>query len=271
MTQENTPLSLRAFVEQVLRESGLEEYYRNDKSDPDQERLANLGELVTSAQQFEDEYTWEIQIDDEADEQSDPSLTEKLLLLLERISLVSDVDSVQDSEGSVTLMTLHAAKGLEFSAVAMIGVEDGLLPHERSQNSQHEQEEERRLCFVGMTRAMHHLFLTHVRYRTIFGQTRPAIPSRFLMELPEEPIERIDVSDEADEDDWLDTGRRQRSEAQRAAGAFPPGTRVRHPQFGIGVVREVSPMGAHTRVRVAFNDVGVKTLILQYARLQRVG
>ena len=260
--------SLRTFVEQVLRESGLEDHYRNDKSDPEQERLANLGELVSSAQQFEDEYTWEIQVDDE--QASDPALGEKLLAWLERITLVSDVDAVQDDEGSVTLMTLHAAKGLEFPVVAMVGVEDGLLPHERAQSDDRGEEEERRLCFVGMTRAMRHLLLTHVRYRTVFGQTRPALPSRFLSELPEDPVEHIDVADDEDEADPFDTGERQRDEAKRAAGGFPPGTRVRHPQFGVGTVRDVSPMGAHTRARVAFDDVGPKTLILQYARLQRL-
>ncbi|MFW6060323.1 MAG: ATP-dependent helicase, partial [Phycisphaeraceae bacterium] len=260
--------TLRIFVERVLQDSGLEEYYRNDKSDPDQERLANLGELVTSAQQFEDEYTWEIQVD--GDGHAAP-LAEKLLAFLERISLVSDIDAVQDSEGSVTLMTLHAAKGLEFPVVAMIGVEDGLLPHERSQNDQREEEEERRLCFVGITRAMRHLLLTHARYRTIFGMTRPAIPSRFLMELPEDHIEHLDVSDEMDGDEArLDAGRQQRAQAQRAATAFPVGTRVRHPQFGLGTVRDVNPMGAHARVRVAFDEVGAKTLILEYARLQRI-
>ena len=273
-TKSEDEPSLRALVEQILRESGLEDYFRNDKSDPDQERLANLGELVSSAQQFEDELNWEVQLDEDANDAErpqDPALSEKLINLLERISLVSDVDAVQDAEGSVTLMTLHAAKGLEFPAVAMIGVEDGLLPHERSQSNQQEEEEERRLCFVGITRAMRHLVMSHVRYRTIFGQTRPAIPSRFLMELPEEPVKHIDVSDEVESQDGFDGGGRQRADAQRAADGFPPGTRVKHPQFGVGTVRDTSAVGAHTRARVQFDDAGTKTLILQYARLQRVG
>ncbi len=125
----NVEPSLRGFVEDMLRDSGLETFYRNDKSDPDQERLANLGELVTSAQQFEEEFDLRGRAGQANSRR--PILREKLLGFLERIALVSDADSVDPEQGAVTLMTLHAAKGLEYPVVAMIGVEDGLLPHER--------------------------------------------------------------------------------------------------------------------------------------------
>ena len=169
-------LKLANFVELVLEESSLEDFYRNDKSDIDKERVANLGELINSAAQFEDDYVGEIQNEDDRNEPN-VNLTELLIGYLEQIALVSDVDAIESDQGSVTLMTLHAAKGLEFNTVAMIGVEDGLLPHDRSQNDDNELEEERRLCFVGITRAMKKLFMTHARYRTIFGQTQPTIPS----------------------------------------------------------------------------------------------
>ncbi|MEX2389282.1 MAG: UvrD-helicase domain-containing protein, partial [Phycisphaeraceae bacterium] len=236
-------ISLRELVERVLMESTLEEHYRNDKSDPDQERLANLGELVSSAQQFEEDYLNEREEAASGGDDQPVTLSDKLLALLERISLVSDVDGVDEGEGAVTLMTLHAAKGLEFPVVAMIGVEDGLLPHQRSTQSEEGEEEERRLCFVGMTRAMRRLYMTSTKYRTVFGQTMPVIPSRFLAELPPEPVERHDVTEDTMDDfDAFDspTGG-QRSQALREASLFPPGTRVRHPQFGIGRVRSVTP------------------------------
>ena len=262
--------SLRQLVEDVLRESGLEEAVRNDKSDPDQERLANLGELVTSVQQYEEEAEFEATQSDEGDGLP-PTLAEKLLGFLERVALVADVDSVDPDQGAVTLMTLHTAKGLEFPAVAIVGVEDGLLPHERGLKDDTELEEERRLCFVGVTRAMRRLLLTHARYRTIFGQTMPVIPSRFLEEIPREHQRRSDVSDEAlDAEERAHAAWRQKTAAGRAGDAMPPGTLVRHPQFGLGRITDVAPIGSHTRARVEFNTVGSKTLILQYARLEVV-
>ena len=265
-----TDLSLRRFVEQVLRESGLEQYYRNDKSDPDHERLMNLGELVSSAQQFEDEF------DLPADQSQEmPTLSDKLEAYLEQISLVSDVDAVDSEQGSVTLMTLHAAKGLEFPVVAMIGLEDGLLPHSISQSESRELEEERRLCFVGITRAQQRLAMTYTRHRTIFGQLQSTIPSRFLDELPVGSMQQEDLSDQTN---GLTGGRHmvwlsQDSQAQPdddEEGAFPPGALVRHPQFGLGRIIEIRAGGAQSRARVEFNTAGVKTLILQYARLERV-
>ncbi len=269
-SSEHEP-TLKEFVEDVLRESGLEDYYRNDKSDPDKERLANLGEFISFASQFEDDYVFEQQ----TEEDTTPSLGQKLLALLERISLISDVDAVKGEQGAVTLMTLHAAKGLEYHTVAMIGVEDGLLPHDRSRQNENELEEERRLCFVGITRAMRSLMLTHAKYRTIFGQTMPTIPSQFLAELPEEVLDREDLTQDAyetgDDEDFIDEeATAQRERAQRHAGHFPPGTLVRHPQFGLGRVVQTSAVGSHTRARIEFTTAGAKTLILQYARLEKV-
>jgi DNA helicase II / ATP-dependent DNA helicase PcrA len=266
----STEPSLRQLVEDVLRESGLEEALRNDKSDPDQARLANLGELVTSVQQYEEEAEFEATQSEQGDGMP-PTLAEKLLGFLERVALVADVDSVDPDQGAVTLMTLHTAKGLEFPVVTMVGVEDGLLPHERGLKDDKELEEERRLCFVGVTRAMKRLLLTHARYRTIFGQTMPVIPSRFLDEIPREHQRRNDVSDDAlDAEERGHAAWRQKTAAGRAANAMPPGTLVRHPQFGLGRITDVSPIGSHTRARVDFNTAGVKTLILQYARLEVV-
>jgi ATP-dependent DNA helicase UvrD/PcrA len=276
---QDTAMSLRGFVEKVLRDSGLHDYYLNDKSDPDAERIANLGELVSYAQVFEDEFepadafdavmeTGEVVANTSGGDTSG-GVGVKLAAFLEQISLVSDVDAIDAGQGAVTLMTLHAAKGLEFPAVAMIGVEDGLLPHEQASHSETEIEEERRLCFVGITRAMKRLTMSHARYRLVFGQTQPTIPSRFLNELPADQVEREDATDHGDA--WSgDVGAAQRDEAAMAAVQFPPGTLVRHPMFGLGRVITVSPRGAHTKARVQFQHAGIKTLILQYAKLEKI-
>ncbi len=257
--------SLRELVERVLRESGLEDFYRGESGDPDQDRLANLGELVSSAQQFEDQYAFELEMDGV---ERQPTLAEKLLAFLERVALVSDVDGLEGGDGAVTLMTLHAAKGLEFPLVALIGFEDGLLPHERANVNAEELEEERRLAFVGITRAERHLYLTHALRRTVYGQTLPTIQSRFVRELPMDALEVIDESESAFEDD----GRAEvmRSRADRTAMMYPPGSRVRHPQFGLGQVVTIGRTSSGTRARVMFERLGEKTLVLEYARLERV-
>jgi len=282
--------TLRGFVEDVIAESGLEAYYRNDTSDPDRERLANLGELVTSAQQFEEELLLEAEQEQDGASQT-LSLSDKLLGFLERIALVADADTVQSDQGLVTLMTLHAAKGLEFPAVAVIGVEDGLLPHSRSSETAEDLEEERRLLFVGITRAEKHLYLCHAKYRTVFGQSGPTVKSRFFNELPADVIEPVDASDDGtyfDPDPWGDTptgstrrpdgslkrkrslGQAQRGVATGLAAEYPPGTIVRHKTFGLGRVVTVATTGASTRAKICFNTAGNKTLVLQYARLERV-
>ncbi|XAL99226.1 UvrD-helicase domain-containing protein [Phycisphaeraceae bacterium D3-23] len=269
VTISNEESSFRFFVERVLRESGLEDFYRNDKSDPDQERLANLGELVTSAQQFEQELVAEVQADSDGRVMHVP-LHDKLLGYLERVALVSDVDAVNSEMGSVTLMTLHAAKGLEFPAVAMIGFEDGLLPHQRANNDDKELEEERRLAFVGITRAEKRLYLSHARSRTVFGIPQSTMRSRFLDELPRDVVEEVDSADDRDPfgDDYSDQP--PRSVAAKQASLFPKGSKVRHAQFGIGEVLDVAAMGSISRATVRFNTHGRKTLILQYANLERL-
>ena len=276
---DTTDLSLRSLVERVLRESGLEKHYRNDRSDPEHERLMNLGELVSAAQQFEQEF--------DATPQQDASWQEgpagKLAAYLEQVSLVSDLDSVQSDQGAVTLMTLHAAKGLEFPAVAMIGLEDGLLPHMNSSSDPHKLEEERRLCFVGITRAQQRLAMTHTRYRTIFGRLGPSIPSRFLSELPPDHLRHEHLADEYDaslgDDDDLPTVHLNRHPGSSTGsgtrpdtndGELPPGTLVRHPQFGLGRILDVRNGGPQARARVQFNTAGTKTLILKYAHLETV-
>jgi DNA helicase-2/ATP-dependent DNA helicase PcrA len=199
--------TLHELVERVITESTLEAHYTKQAkasgAESDEERLDNLSELITSARDFEREYD---PADDPAaftDVESAqsgqvgeiPELLAMLRAYLESIALVADADAVDTSSGSVTLMTLHASKGLEFPAVAMIGLEEGSLPHSRANESQSELEEERRLAFVGITRAMKHLQITNANRRTIRGMSERMIPSRFLEEIGKE---HIIFSDHAD-------------------------------------------------------------------------
>ena len=284
--------SLSELVERVIRESGLEAHYlalsKAGKSEADLERPENLSELVSSARQFENEF------DPDSDPASFPGaeaaregrlaqippLLAMLRAYLESIALVADADAVDPEQGSVTLMTLHAAKGLEFKAVAIIGLEEGLLPHSRAQASDAELEEERRLFFVGITRAMRHLQVSSSRYRTIRGIPERTIPSRFLKELPREHVrfsEQADAladSDPFGDDDYSDdfgsSPRRAAGSGASSAGGLAVGAMVRHPQFGEGKVVSVTG-GLGARATVQFKSVGTKTLVLQYARLARIG
>ena len=299
--------SLAELVDRVIKESGLEAMYQKQaaqsQNESDAERLDNLAELVSSAREFEMEY------DPAGDAANDvpgrntagtavlPSVPPLLALLrafLESVALVADADSVDPSQGSVTLMTLHAAKGLEFPVVAMVGLEEGLMPHTRAvmSASEDEMEEERRLCFVGVTRAMRRLHLTAAKYRTLRGNFERTIPSRFLSEMPQSELLVSDQSEGADghEDSWDDQPRRlggggggglgggrplaaggsmPSSSPARASHGFGPGMKVRHPQFGMGVIRTVTS-GSQPRAIIEFKDAGTKTLVLEYARLTKV-
>ncbi|MDF1808706.1 MAG: UvrD-helicase domain-containing protein [Phycisphaerales bacterium] len=199
--------SLHELVERVITESGLEAHYKKQAkasgAESDEERLDNLSELITSARDFEREY-------DPADDPAAftdpetassgeigkiPELLAMVRAYLESIALVADADAVDSSTGCVTLMTLHASKGLEFPAVSMIALEEGTLPHSRANESQAELEEERRLAFVGITRAMKHLQITSANRRTIRGMSERTIPSRFLEEIGSEGIIMSDQTD----------------------------------------------------------------------------
>lgn len=259
--------SLRMLVERILRDSGLEEHFRIDKSDPDHQRLMNLGELVSAAGQFEEEF------DSSQPDDQPRSVSDKLDAYLRQVSLVSDVDGIDGDQGAVTLMTLHAAKGLEFPAVTMIGMEDGLLPHANSNTDLEKLEEERRLCFVGITRCQCHLALTHTQFRTIFGRIQPAIPSRFLEEMPDDHllVQGLAYSNRgANSDHSIEQIDFEQSEPQEDENELSAGTLVRHPKFGLGRVVDIRATGIQARARIAFNTAGTKTLVLQYANLEKV-
>jgi DNA helicase-2/ATP-dependent DNA helicase PcrA len=243
------PRPVREIVEAVLQRSGLEAALR-DVKDVDSDPLANVYELVSAAEQYDREHP-------------DGGLAE----WLHQISLVSDIDAVELTGGAVTLMTLHAAKGLEFPVVYIIGLEESLLPHRRAmRGDDSELEEERRLCFVGMTRAERKLTLSCAKYRTIRGIAERTVASRFLRELPAEEIE----SHVFDRDEDLSTahlGRCNHEDASQEVLEFHPGVRVRHEEYGDGTVASLDRRGRSILVRVQFDRHGPHSFVLDSAPL----
>jgi DNA helicase-2/ATP-dependent DNA helicase PcrA len=236
------PLIARVFVESGLEKSlelgGVKE----------QGALENVEELINAAAQY----------DAEAEEPS-------LLDYLQQVALFSDADSYDTSAERVALMTLHAAKGLEFENVFIIGLEEGLLPHERSYDDEEEMEEERRLFFVGMTRAKTGLNLSWARYRTVRGQMLRTVRSEFLEEAGIDlagPDAQADASDSTADDDHGQNG--------RPLPQFAGGQLVQHQHFGLGRVKEFVDMGENSIVVVTFNTGQTKTLMVKYANLSKV-
>jgi DNA helicase-2/ATP-dependent DNA helicase PcrA len=227
-------------MERVCAESGLTESL---KATDTKERgaLENVQELIGAA----------VRYDEEAEE---PSLID----YLHQIALFSDVDTYDASNDRVAFMTLHSAKGLEFENVFIIGVEDGLLPHERSSNNEDELEEERRLFFVGITRAKTGLYVSYALYRTVRGQTLRTIPSQFLFELGV-------AFQETDEDDAYFPD--DAAEIALAAESFTIGRMVRHESFGLGTIEDFIDMGENSVVVVKFSAGQTKSLMIKYANL----
>lgn len=179
-----------------------------------------------------------------------------LAVFLEQVTLVSDVDNWDDEADAVSMMTLHSAKGLEFSYVFMVGMEDGMFPNSRCAFDPGQLEEERRLCYVGITRAMQRLYLTCARYRTIYGMARNSMPSQFISEIPGELLEEVGAV----------RGPRLKEPQPRHIASFAPGEKIKHKVFGVGTVVNA----ANNEITVAFPERGVKVLDLDYAPVEKV-
>ncbi len=228
--------TMRSLMELVIERSGIERMLR--KEDPNAEdQLANVAELISAAAEFDKD-------------QPEGSLGDYLA----QVSLVSDADHMAGSGGAVTLMTLHAAKGLEFPVVAIIGMEEGCLPHSRAMGSNDQLEEERRLCFVGITRARQRLILSKAARRVIRGLSSSTATSQFLAQMPRDLLNI--VTHEPAEPVYIELDQSE----------FQIGQQVRHPAFGVGRIVEISPK----RAAVDFPRFGRKTLLLEFARLQPV-
>jgi DNA helicase-2/ATP-dependent DNA helicase PcrA len=245
-------------VELAARESGYLLELETDRSIEAQGRIENLQELSGVAMET-------------AAREPEAGLAE----FLELVSLVGDQDEYDEDESTVTLMTLHISKGLEFPVVFVVGMEDGVFPHFRSMTDSHELEEERRLAYVGITRAQQRLYLTHAWSRTLYGQTNYNPPSRFLGEIPSELVRAID------EDEGAVIGGsgsspnvsqiRAAVEGRREIPQISAGDTVLHERWGEGVVLTVSGSGTDAEATVRFEDVGEKRLLLAYAPLKKVG
>jgi len=233
----------------VLAESGMAQSLGATGADG-QDALENVNELINSAADY-----------DKQTEQ--PSLLD----YLQQISLFSDADAYDASSDCVRLMTLHAAKGLEFENAFIVGVEEGLLPHERSSAAENEEEleEERRLFFVGITRAIARLHISYARYRTVRGQGLRTIPSQFLFELGPDVTEQTEDSDY----DYDDIDEDQSAESESIAD-FSEGQLVRHDAFGLGRVEKFVDMGANSVVSIKFNSGQTKSLMVKFANLSKV-
>jgi len=250
LAKEVAGLALHEQVDHVLQGSGLIEHYKREKADRGEARVENLDELVSAARGFTPE----------GGEGELPPLE----AFLAHAVLESGEGQADAWEDCIQMMTLHTAKGLEFPMVFLCGMEDGLFPHQRSLNDIDGLEEERRLCYVGMTRAMKQLFLTYAEQRRLHGIDSYGQPSRFIKEVPDDLIEEV----------------RPRVQVSRpvAVGRFRPqesalpglrlGARVRHGKFGEGVVLNVEGDGPHARVEVRFEHQGTKVLMAQYANLE---
>jgi len=186
---------------------------------------------------------------------------------LDRTFLLGDADSIRD-DAPVLLMTLHAAKGLEFDTVFLVGMEEGLIPHMRAVQDPGQMEEERRLCYVGMTRARNRLILTRARERSYFGDRRITLPSRFLSEIPPECFDGPPGGSSARSTNTRPAPVREPAEEAARAPRFRPGQGVRHDRFGYGTVLRVEGAGEDAKLTVSFPGRGATRLLARFAGLK---
>ena len=255
-------LSLHELALQLLEDAGYMMMWQEENTQEATERVENLFEFISAIKDFE---------------AANPGAS--LSDFLDQVALIADIDNYEEKSDRLTLMTLHSAKGLEFKAVFLVGMEEGLFPHSRSAEDPSQLEEERRLCYVGMTRAREELYLFSARARSVYGESRYQARSRFIDEIDpqhillanEEPAPRKTVFTMPDEvyyspeDSSPSSGEAQEHEGQ--ALPWRVGMKVTHPSFGVGIIRERSGAGPDLKVTVNFKDAGVKKLAIKYAGL----
>ncbi len=263
LEREIQGLALHEQVDHVISSSGLIEHHRREKADRGEARVENLEELVSAARGFTGEGSEDLP---------------PLAAFLAHAVLESGEGQADAWEDCIQMMTLHTAKGLEFPVVFLSGMEDGLFPHQRSLNDIEGLEEERRLAYVGMTRAMQQLYLTYAEQRRLHGMDTYGAASRFIKEIPSDLIEevraRVPVARPLISGRFNTAGTLHGGALREAAGNGQPGmglgARVRHGKFGEGVILNLEGNGAHARVQVNFEQQGTKWLMLQYANLEPV-
>jgi len=246
-------LELYEQVDHVIQSSGLIEHFKKEKGERGEGRIENLLELVSAARGFSPE--------SEAESELSP-----LESFLAHAVLESGEGQADPYDDCVQMMTLHSAKGLEFPVVFLAGMEDGLFPHQRSVADLAGLEEERRLCYVGATRAMRQLYLTYAEQRRLYGIDTYGQPSRFISELPAELIEEIRPRLQVSRPLFV----KRSSTLEETPSSMRMGSRVRHTKFGDGVVLNFEGNGPHARIQVNFEGQGTKWLMLSYANLEVV-
>jgi DNA helicase-2/ATP-dependent DNA helicase PcrA len=233
----------------ILNDSGYIQDLQNQGTDEADNRLANLQELDNAILQFEED-------------SEEPTLEN----FLSNTSLSSDLDNLNEGQKSVSLMTLHSAKGLEFPIVFLVGMEQGLLPHNRSLTDPESLEEERRLCYVGVTRAQEKLYLTYAKERRLWGYREPAIKSQFLGELPQELL----TSQTGSKPKTLSTNQVTKTKRLGESVNWQVGDRVHHPTFGEGEITHIFPSGKKLSVAIKFSDVGQKIIDPIVGKVQKI-
>jgi DNA helicase-2/ATP-dependent DNA helicase PcrA len=252
LTSQTTDLELYEKVKFVIEKSGLIELYQKEKMDKGEEKVENLEELVNAARLFD------------FNRENEEGMGE-LDMFLTHAALESGDNQGEDFDDCVQLMTIHSAKGLEFKLVFLVGMEENLFPSQQSVDDVGRLEEERRLCYVGMTRAMQHLYLTYAESRRLYGRESYPRPSRFLREIPSELIQEVRVR--ATINHPVSPIQIKNSSLQ-TTGSYKLGQRVSHAKFGEGVVLQIEGSGAQERVQINFKTAGVKWLMLAYANLE---
>ena len=247
-------LALHEVAEQVIERSGLIAHFKKEKGEKGQTRIENLEELVNAAREFE--------FDEEEHGGMSP-----LDAFLAHAALEAGEGQAEAYEDAVQMMTLHSAKGLEFPLVFMSGMEEGLFPHQLSLEEPGRLEEERRLSYVGMTRAMRELYLTHAEVRRLYGKENYTRPSRFLTEIPRQYLQEVRLQGHVGFTQPQATMSRG---VEESASGLRVGQAVYHAKFGDGVVLNSEGQGAQARVQVNFSSAGTKWLVLAYANLQAV-
>jgi len=267
---ECATMKLHEKAEQVITQSGLVQHHEKEGGEKARSRIENLEELVNACGNFDD-------ADIEVEEGEGLDLTSKVFLtaFLDQASLDAGDSQADESDDAVQLMTLHSAKGLEFQLVFLAGMEEGLFPHKMSMENLAGLEEERRLCYVGITRAKSKLYFSHAESRRLHGDVALCRPSRFIKEVPKELIEEIRLKT------TISRSGNQRHKAGLSIGIkadievpntdISLGQRVAHGKFGEGVILNYEGQGSNARVQVNFDAVGSKWLVLSYAKLEVLG
>ena len=254
MQTELLPQGLDQQIKQCIEESGLKTHFEKDKTEKGEARLENLQELAGAGKSFE----IEADLDDEN--------MSTLDAFLAHAALEAGEGQADAWEDCVQLMTLHSVKGLEFPLVFLVGMEEGLFPHQRSAEEPGRMEEERRLCYVGITRAREQLIVTSAEVRRLYGNESYNLASRFIREIPDDTMQEIRPKAQFSRPTYHDTGNLGREQTEAETGLFV-GQRVNHAKFGDGIILNLEGRGAGARVQVNFENAGSKWLMVDMAKL----